>query len=880
MKKKIMKATSLMLATLLLVFALPVSAFAEIVVQSTSIQNNQQIAEDEAPILETSNLFNKGLAGLEKEPQGSAVSRTLEAPSQPTAVAEGDGETKDKPSILPFAVMNGYAVSGDLTGLYNTLKDALVAVNGDAGSNYTITLSDNDMAMGGTGFIDSGKNVILTSDSNGPYTIMQKIATRHLEVYGSLTLENIILEGNSASGPGGGIKVDAGSLTVNGGAVITECYQIGSGGGVEAINNSHILMNAGEISKNTTQTLNGMGGGISLNKSHFIMKDGVIIDNLSDWGGGVDAGLESTFTMDNGLIDHNETRNTLSGGGGGGVHVYVHSLFTMNDGYITNNISGYLGGGIYAAQSTHLGSEPDDWCKVIINNGTISDNTAVYGGGVGAQFNGQIEMKGGLITRNKAYSGGGAVIAKAIHEDAGVYFKVLGGEISHNEATKLGGGIWATDQSSYIIELTVGTANSSTRPRIFENTAGNDGGGIMLDGYDDNVRATIHAGEIFSNTADQYGGGICVSGNSELSMTGGIIGGSDNSHKNVASLGGGIATKNGAGTGNRVNVTGGQIRHNEATSTTGGGGGAYISTNDRAEFMNIISDNNADSNSGGGIYIEDDATLLLKDIVMERNHATNDGGGVYSAPFGNVAVKDDSFIVENTADSDGGGIYTEDFNDYANLTLADYQNLEVDATVDFQKNSAATCYLPPAIVASYSNIEFASTSIMVDEENYLHPINNYDINFKSNRALGYYQVVYDANGGAGAHDSTIVVGYGCTVLDNTQAGISREGYTFMGWSSDGSDTLSYKGSGNETIGTTAVDDEIITLYAIWKSNKKPFKPDIEKPVKPTTNGGTETNLEKKQVLPQTGANQVISYGVVFLGLILLGLGVSKKKFNK
>lgn len=752
-----------------------------------------------------------------------------------------------KINVSPIVLTGGYTVSGDISNAFNSLYDALTAINSDTGSEYSIAISGNDTLSGTSGIINAGKNVTLKSDGSGTYSIFQDTNNRHFKIYGNLTLENIILIGNADLGVGGGIDIDGGSLTLNSGTIITKCYNNGSGGAIYAVNNSKIVMNEGKITNNKTSTSAAIGGGVSLTNSDFIMKNGEISYNLSTWGGGVDVGLESTFTMYDGSINDNETILTPSYGGGGGVHVYVHSIFTMNGGDITKNKSGYFGGGIYAAQSTHVGTEPEDWCKVIINGGNITENEAVFGGGIGAQFNGQIEMNSGTIANNKAYNGGGVAAGLALYEDSGVYFKMKDGEISNNEASANGGGVWIANQNNHLVEFVLGDSSENNTPHIYENTAANHGGGVMLDTNDDNITATIYSGEIYSNKASAFGGGICLLGSSTLFMHSGIIGGATSTYKNSAAVGGGIATTNSSGAGNTVQLKGGNISSNEASSTTIGGGGIYVGSHDTATITGTI----------------------------HKNTSNNDGGGVYVSANGSLSIKNNSYITNNNALNDGGGIYTENYNDYENLILSDYQNLDIDNTVKFEGNRAVSSHLPPDISNQYNNIKFSKTSIIDNDGKYLHPINNFDINYKTLDSIEYYQIVYDANGGTGSHTTNAMVGNPTNVLSHVETGISRNGYTFVGWSLDGSDLLSYKGETSEFIGASAGKDEVITLYAIWKKEDAPEKPTLQKP---SIAISSKENTLVKTGDSNTGANTIM----LVTGLFLSGgcLVIQRKNRNR
>ena len=97
----------------------------------------------------------------------------------------------------------------------------------------------------------------------------------------------------------------------------------GRGGGVY-INNGNLTMNGGEISGNNSV----LGGGVCLlNNSNFIMNGGIIRGNISSNGGGVQL-ISSSFTMNGGVINGNTS------GVGGGVMVDQTSVLIKNNGII------------------------------------------------------------------------------------------------------------------------------------------------------------------------------------------------------------------------------------------------------------------------------------------------------------------------------------------------------------------------------------------------------------------------------------------------------------------------------------------------------------------------------------------------------------------
>ena len=84
---------------------------------------------------------------------------------------------------------------------------------------------------------------------------------------------------------------------------------------------------------------------------------------------------------------------------GGGVYIYKDGTFTMNGGEISGNTANAWGGGVKLMAGTFN-----------MNGGKISDNTADFGGGLRIEAAlGKFTMKGGVISNNHGKSGAGGV---------------------------------------------------------------------------------------------------------------------------------------------------------------------------------------------------------------------------------------------------------------------------------------------------------------------------------------------------------------------------------------------------------------------------------------------------------------------------------------
>ena len=351
-----------------------------------------------------------------------------------------------------------YTLSGDGNKTSNNLEEIINLINEPgSGSIFTITMNSNDTIASGL-ILNEGKKVTLTS-SGGPFTLTntEEYERHFTAVSGTLTLENIILDGNDTVG---GIEVQAfGELIMNDGAVIQNCNNIfGCGGGVSVFASGKLIMNDGAEIRNCNAPI--AAAGVYIEEGTFIMNGGKISGNTVDehmsYGGGVyNAG--GTFTMNGGEINGNTAGGNYSYGGG----VFTDGgTFTMNGGEISGNAATYNGGGVYSGGGVFT-----------MNGGEINGNeTEVEGGGV-FNLNGTFTMNGGEISGNKAKLGGG------VYNNSSGTILITGGEIRDNTATGddengSGGGIYAVDFTKLTVKPAEGKEvifSGNTAPKLRTN---------------------------------------------------------------------------------------------------------------------------------------------------------------------------------------------------------------------------------------------------------------------------------------------------------------------------------------------------------------------------------------------------------------------------
>ncbi len=245
--------------------------------------------------------------------------------------------------------------NGDTVGT-TTISGGTITVNGTVTVNGTITITGNVRITGG------GK--LLRGNSANTYMISV--------TSGSLTLDNITLDGNGDSYNGKGVYVNNDAkLTINEGAVLKNHKTTDSNGSVMRIE-GQVVMNGGVVENNKAYNY----GNIYLDNS------------LSD---------PATFTMNGGTIRNNNL--TVSNGSYGGGAFYVRkAIFTMNGGTISGHDISADGGAIYCTS----------YGKVYLNGGSIENNTTTEDGDA-------IYFSGRQGEAAELYIGGNPYISDAIY---------------------------------------------------------------------------------------------------------------------------------------------------------------------------------------------------------------------------------------------------------------------------------------------------------------------------------------------------------------------------------------------------------------------------------------------------------------------------------
>lgn len=400
-----------------------------------------------------------------------------------------------------------------------------------------------------------------------------------------------------------------------------------NGAGIMVVGGSSLHLRAVHVHDNEAY---GDGGGIWSAGNLRIYEGSELFRNkAARYGGGLFvSGVSSEVTATvtgSSIISGNEALR------GAGAYLGTGTLWIDNSSVELNTATAE-GGGIYA---TNHNWQFDRSYLYIVNGAEISGNEAVDGGGVYSYAMGRIDDA--FIEDNKA-SGDGAGIRNHL------YMTIDNSEIALNEAGGDYGGIF-NDGQMIIRES-----------RISENTVAGSGGGIF-NGYQgsDTLPAgpkwlRIENSRIFDNVAGQDGGGIHSI--RQLTVIGTYI------YDNQAENGAGISAVSIAHTGAPANdggtltVRGSTIAGNIAT---GRGGGIYSDT----YFCDAISDPGC-LNPFDNVP---DADVLVENSTITANMA-GWGGGVYTGGVNDGGIRlNFNTILQNHAmgdfglDGHGGGIH-------------------------------------------------------------------------------------------------------------------------------------------------------------------------------------------------------------------------------
>lgn len=426
-----------------------------------------------------------------------------------------------------------------ITGGYTNGNGGGILVSGVDKASLTLT----------TGALITG-NTAGGTDSNGGGIYFAGTGTTDSKIGKLIMNEDAKIQGNTASGNGGGVYIQYVRFYMSGSSLVGDIdstYTVGAtdssksnkaanGGGVYVGTGSY--SHIGYVPTDTGKSISAMtsgygvchnyatknGGGVYAAGSGFFMGSGKISKNgAGEKGGGMYASgwvyLHTDAQIGDGLSSRaGASTNSNTAADGGGIYISSSNIvylgyngtenapFNSGKGVLGNYASGD-GGGIYCASGT-----------LDIRSGEISHNAVPYatspyhcGGGI-YQAGGTINLKGGTLAKNFSYLGG------AIYVNGGT-FSMSGGVIGDDTKTDTAGGLEGessnyADQGGALCVMDA-TSVSITGGIMMYNGAGS-GGAICT-----NVNFTLKDVTIKYNYALNFGGGVYVCGSKTLSLDGG-----------------------------------------------------------------------------------------------------------------------------------------------------------------------------------------------------------------------------------------------------------------------------------------------------------------------------------------------------------------------
>lgn len=313
-----------------------------------------------------------------------------------------------------------------------------------------------------------------------------------------------------------------------------------------------------ESGKNITLDLNGYmlefkgeTGSVIEVKGEFTLKDSwsfVSTDDVAHMHNILNPATDDTVLVFGGVITGGKGKVSGSSTLGGAIYIANDGKMTMESGKISGN-------DISSKSDPHGGAIRNEG-EFIMNDGEISYNKAVCGGGICVN-DGNTEINGGAIMWNTATGDGGGVFYE--NTKSNVKFTFTDGAICYNTAADVGGGV----------HLYSGEMTMSGEAHIYQNTSEKEGGGIHVD-YDSrkNAAATLNmsSGTINLNTANGTGGGgVYVNNGGIFNMSNGVI------YGNKGVEGGGVYLNSTFGSGDlaKFNVSGFPYIKDNVSSDTG-----------------------------------------------------------------------------------------------------------------------------------------------------------------------------------------------------------------------------------------------------------------------------------------------------------------------
>lgn len=619
---------------------------------------------------------------------------------------------------------------------YSTTSGQLVTKSVDDGSDGTLRQEIADTPAGGTITFAAGvetialtsellieKELTITADSTSRVTIDAQTQSRIFNIIaGPVTFKHLnIINGNSyPDNIGGGIKavaVDLNLFDIN----IINCLSL-SGGGVNIQEAENFVVNGGMMYENMGFD---KGGAFYIQAENTTFENVIIDRNSSDDAG---AGIfnsggnlqilgstisNNTFTFltsvpidgagiynsGGNLVIENSTLTKNDSRSEGGAIFSTGGAVEITDTEISDNGARYYGGGLALFGNT----------LVTLNNVNISDNSGSGpdnspisndGAGIYASGNDNIVINGGTINNNSAGRNGGGIYLKQGE------LTINGTEISENSANAYdnfeGGGAIYNSAGTLII-------NAGTRfINNIANSSSSYGGALLIEeGGKLLINSTINDPVLLQgNYARGFGGAIVYRSSQPLNLNNVTF------RENTASYGGALYSTSSS----VINIYGGEFSGAGMGDESVIEGGAIWNTNSTLNIEGtLISENNVNE-KGGGIY-NNGGTININNAEIRGNLVLNDdikndsgGGAIYNTAGGNLTITN-TLIMNNSVSTFGGAIVDNSTVTMGTVSLTDV--IFRNNSTDYDENAVGAggaLYMKGSGFATIVSCEFSNNS--------------------------------------------------------------------------------------------------------------------------------------------------------------------------
>ncbi len=526
-----------------------------------------------------------------------------------------------------------------------TLRDAIRSANGLAPLGKCLESMDDQDVIVFKPFVNRPtltlENGPLTISSNltvqGPssqtLTIDANLSSQLFDIAaGEVTLQNLTLNGGSASTNGGCIDITTSQKVTLTNIAVSTC-RADSGGGGLFISSSTPSVEIG--SSRFDQNSATLGGGILSSGTRVSLTSSFVSLNSASRGAGifVREGLSST------QIEINESSITenSSTSSGGGIYSYFSTL-TLIDSTVSRNNARY-GGGIHCYRSSCNAIDTQLESNIAYLN---SNNGS--GGAIDLLYS-SLTMTGGKIRKNTAaLSGGGVRISSystvSINGEA---------DIKYNDARRGGAFAFASIGGNLLIE------NAS----VTGNTSSDRGGAINIASYDNTI--TINNSTISKNTALK-GGAISNNGENRIYLNAAQLNNNSASGSSSDADGGAFYLSSG-----KLNIINSTLKSNTATNE----GGAFHLKNGAS--LDLLKSHIGDSLSygSGGVAYSDQSLINIEQSSIVGNSASNETGGLFL--YESELTISNTTLSGNSAPGGGGAIalYGSNSMNIRNATIVD-----------------------------------------------------------------------------------------------------------------------------------------------------------------------------------------------------------------